>query len=133
MKLFHAADLTYNVVEQTLKGKIGKTAVSAHAVSGGRAGSKKANATNNFLANNPFFSGVKKRGNIPGGAIPLVVHPLNQCEIWDGCNAETLRRTMAAPAAPNERMPMVIPVGRGTCDGILDFGPAFEATPSQGQ
>ena len=71
MRLFRGVDLTYNVVEQTLKGKIGKTAVSAHAVSGGRAGSKKANATNNFLANNPFSSGVKKKGNIPGGAIPL--------------------------------------------------------------
>ena len=49
MRLFRGADLTYNVVEQSLKRKIGKTAVSAHAVSGGRAGSKKANATNNFL------------------------------------------------------------------------------------
>src|SRR6476619_5122320 len=63
----------------------------------------------------------------------LVVHPLNQGEIWDGCNAETLRLTMAAPAAPNEWMPVVIPVGRGTCDDVLDFAPAFKATPFQGQ
>ena len=62
-----------------------------------------------------------------------MVHPLNQGEIWDGCNAETVGLTMAAPA-PNKRIPVVIPVGRGTCDGILArFRPAFKATPFQGQ
>src|SRR3954454_24242291 len=34
-------------------------------------------------------------------AWPLVVHPLNQCEIWDGRDPETAGRTMAAAASPD--------------------------------
>jgi hypothetical protein len=64
-------DLVFNIVEQTLTGKIGETTISAHAVSGGRAGSKKKSVVNYFLANNPYSTGVKKKGDRPGGAIPL--------------------------------------------------------------
>jgi hypothetical protein len=42
----NGTDLVFNTVEQTLTGKIGETAISAHAVSGGRAGSKKKDVVN---------------------------------------------------------------------------------------
>ena len=64
-------DLVFNIVEQTLTGKIGETTINAHAVSGGRAGSKKEGVVNSFLANNPYATGVKKKSDRPGGAIPL--------------------------------------------------------------
>lgn len=64
-------DLVFNMVEQTLTGKIGDTHVSARAVSGGRAGSKKKGAVNPLMANNPFSTGIKKTKDQPGGAIPL--------------------------------------------------------------
>jgi hypothetical protein len=67
-------DLVFNIVEQTLTGKIGQTVISAHAVSGGRAGSKNEDSVNPLLANNPYGTGVKKRGDRQGeegGAIPM--------------------------------------------------------------
>ena len=64
-------DLIFNMAEQTLTGKIGDTYISARAVSGGRAGSKKKGAVNPLMANNPFSAGIKKTKNNPGGAIPL--------------------------------------------------------------
>ena len=62
-----------------------------------------------------------------------MVHPLNQCKIWDGCNAEMAGLSMAAPAAPDEGVPMIVPIGRGPYNGRLDLGPAFEATALEGQ
>jgi hypothetical protein len=64
-------DLTYNIVEELLTGIVDGTAISAHVVSGGRAGSKTAGAVNPFLANNPYATSVKKTVTIPGG--PLIM------------------------------------------------------------
>jgi hypothetical protein len=64
-------DLVFNIVEQTLTGKIGETTISAHAVSGGRAGSKNKGVVNYLLANNPYSTSVKKTDHRPGGSIPL--------------------------------------------------------------
>jgi len=64
-------DLTYNIVEELLTGKIDGVWISAHVVSGGRAGTKTRGAVNPFLANNPFATGVKLTKKRPGG--PLVL------------------------------------------------------------
>src|SRR3954464_13308230 len=67
-------------------------------------------------------------------ALPsLVVHPLNECDIWRGSDAETVRHAMAPSAAPEERMLMLVPVGGRALDGLLDFGPGVEAPSFQGQ
>jgi len=34
----------------------------------------------------------------------LVVHPLNECEVWWGSDAETAWRAMAPAAAPDKRV-----------------------------
>ena len=53
-------DLIYNLVEERLSGSIDGTVIQAHAVSGGRAGSKQVGVLNPFLANNPYATHVKK-------------------------------------------------------------------------
>lgn len=74
------ADLTYNIVEQTLRGKIGGAVINADAVSGGRAGSKTRGAVNPMLANNPYATGVKLSDDIPGGPLPLATYELRTHE-----------------------------------------------------
>jgi hypothetical protein len=72
--VFHTmtgTDLTYNIVEEMLAGSIDDTWISAHVVSGGRAGSKTRGAVNPFLANNPYATGVKTTARNPGG--PLIM------------------------------------------------------------
>lgn len=64
-------DLGYNILEQVLVGEIDGVSINAHAVSGGRAGSKTSGVVNHFLANNPYLTSVKKKGAIPGG--PLIM------------------------------------------------------------
>ena len=64
-------DLVFNIVEQLLTGSIDRTSISAHVVSGGRAGSKQRGVVNLFLANNPYATGVKKTAKTPGGPIVL--------------------------------------------------------------
>ncbi len=64
-------DLVYNIVEQVLVGRLDGNTISAHVVSGGRAGSKVAGAVNPFLANNPYATHVKLSGKTPGG--PLIL------------------------------------------------------------
>ena len=68
---FTGTDLAYNIVEEVLVGRIDDTAINAHAVAGGRAGSKTPGAVNSMLANNPYATGIKKVGNRPGG--PLIM------------------------------------------------------------
>jgi hypothetical protein len=65
------ADLTFNVLEQSLKGSIDGTTINASAVSGGRAGSKTAGAVNPLLANNPYLTRVKLSKDSPGGTLPM--------------------------------------------------------------
>ena len=72
-------DLVYNIVEESLTGKIDGTAISARAVSGGRAGSKTPGAVEFLLANNPYATGVKK-GKTAGGPIPLATYLLKTHE-----------------------------------------------------
>lgn len=64
-------DLTYNLVAERLTGQLDGYRVDAHAVSGGRAGSKMPGAVNVLLANNPFATGVRLTATNPGGPIPL--------------------------------------------------------------
>lgn len=73
-------DLTYNIVEQLLSGKIDGTWISAHVVSGGRAGSKTAGAVNPLLANNPYATGVKLSRKTPGGPLILGTYRLRTHE-----------------------------------------------------
>ena len=40
---------------------------------------------------------------------------------------------MTAPPAPDERMPVIVPVGGGSRDRLLDLGPSFEAAAFQRQ
>lgn len=54
-----------------LVGSIHGVSISAHAVAGGRAGSKTSGAVHDFLANNPYATGAKQRGKTPGG--PLIL------------------------------------------------------------
>jgi hypothetical protein len=72
---YTGTDLVYNILEQQLVGEIDGVSISAYAVSGGRAGSKTVGAVNPFLANNPYATGVKKKGdknNAPPGG-PIVI------------------------------------------------------------
>lgn len=75
-------DLTYNIAESRLTGKVAGENISAYAGSGGRAGSKTPGAVNSWLANNPFATKVKlpKDKSHPGGPLPMgqyrvVLHP----------------------------------------------------------
>ena len=68
-----------------------------------------------------------------GWPYDLVVYPLNQCKLRDGGDPEAAGWPMTSAAAPNERMPVIVPVGRGSCDGVLDLAPSLEAAPLQGQ
>src|SRR4051812_45285913 len=63
----------------------------------------------------------------------LVVHPLNECDIWRGGDAETARCAMAPATAPDERMLVRVPVGGGARDGLLDLRPGLEPSPLEGQ
>jgi hypothetical protein len=73
-------DLVYNIVEQVLSGAIDGVSILAQAGSGGRAGSKTKGAHNIFLANNPFATGVKKKGTRPGGPLPMARYLLKTHE-----------------------------------------------------
>lgn len=73
-------DLTYNIVEELLTGAIDGTSISAHGVSGGRAGSKTRGAVSPALANNPFATRVKLTKQNPGGPIVLGMYRLRTHE-----------------------------------------------------
>jgi hypothetical protein len=73
-------DLVYNIVEQMLSGRLDGVTITAHAGSGGRAGSKTKGAENIFLANNPYATRVKKKGTRPGGPLPLARYYLRTHE-----------------------------------------------------
>jgi len=64
-------DLVYNIVEEYLEGIIDGVSISAHAVAGGRSGSKLAGVVNPMLANNPYATHVKKTDRFPGGPIVM--------------------------------------------------------------
>lgn len=70
-------DLVYNIVEQTLQGRIDGVAITAQAVSGGRAGSKTPGVVNFFLANNPYMTRVKEHGAQAGGPIAIARYAIH--------------------------------------------------------
>jgi len=74
------ADLGFNILEQTLTGEIDGVSISAHAVSGGRAGSKTPGAENPILANNPYLTSVKKQGKRAGGPLIMGLYTLRTHE-----------------------------------------------------
>jgi hypothetical protein len=76
----HTADLVYNIVEERLLGNIDGVSITAHVVSGGRAGSKKKGVVNPFLANNPYATGVKQSDKTPGGPLILGLYTLRTHE-----------------------------------------------------
>jgi hypothetical protein len=73
-------DLVYNIVEELLNGRLDGVSITAHAGSGGRAGSKTKGVANIFLAGNPYATGVKKTDKNPGGPIPMARYTLRTHE-----------------------------------------------------
>src|SRR3712207_2813100 len=63
----------------------------------------------------------------------LVVHPLNERDIWRRRDAEATRSATAPAAAPDEWMPVLVPVAGGALDGRLDLRPGLEPPPLEGQ
>jgi hypothetical protein len=62
------ADLTYNIIEAHLTGRVDGVRINARALSGGRAGSKLTGVQQYFLANNPFATKIKLQEGVPGSA-----------------------------------------------------------------
>ena len=73
-------DLVYNIVEELLLGSIDGVFINARSVSGGRAGSKLPGVVNPMLANNPYATRVKKKGDTPGGPIVMGKYQLKTHE-----------------------------------------------------
>jgi len=65
------SDLRYNIATGNLTGSLDGVQISAHAGSGGRAGTKTTGALNWWLANNPFATRVKLSEAHPGGPLPM--------------------------------------------------------------
>ncbi len=72
-------------------------------------------------------------GRIQRGNPGLVVHPLNEFKFWEGGDAEAARLPMTPPPAPDEGVPVLVPVGGGPRDGGFDLGPSLEATAFERQ
>lgn len=73
-----ACDLTYNIVEENLRGMVGGVTINCLAGSGGRAGTKTKDAYNPFLANNALathvHTGAHSFGPLPQGSYYMVPH-----------------------------------------------------------
>jgi hypothetical protein len=63
----------------------------------------------------------------------LAVHLLNQRDSWENGNTEPAGLPMAPTASPDEGMLVLIPVGCGAFDRLLDLGPGLEPAPFQRQ
>jgi hypothetical protein len=75
------ADLIYNIVEQSLRGGIDGTWITARAVAGGRAGSKSPGVVEYLRANNPYATHVKKTSSVAGGPLPVSTYTLRTHEL----------------------------------------------------
>lgn len=73
-------NLVYDILNCTLSGEIDGSHITAHAVSGGRAGSKTPGAVEPALSNNPFMTHVKKSAAGPGGPLPINTYYLRTHE-----------------------------------------------------
>ena len=73
-------DLTSNICDCKLSGAIDGTQILAHAVSGGRAGSKTDGAVNELIANNPFTYKMKLEHGGVGGVLPITEYVLRTHE-----------------------------------------------------
>src|SRR5215471_3071430 len=66
----------------------------------------------------------------------LVVHPVSLCCFWqrrDTSLARSATWLMSPTAAPDIRMPMLVPVRRRFCDGCDDLFPGLKASPLECQ
>ncbi len=122
---YTGTDLIYNILEEQLVGEIDKVSISAYAVSGGRAGSKTRGAVNPLLANNPYATRVKKKGEKqdapPGGPIVLGRYSLQTHET----KANMIRLVPAAGTDMHGRSGFLIhgrgPRGSDGCIVPTDF------------
>ncbi|ORE88027.1 hypothetical protein ATO4_24756 [Aurantimonas sp. 22II-16-19i] len=73
-------DLVYNVCSSSLTGSIDGVNIVATAVSGGRAGSKLDDVVQDFIANNPFTTGIKLKNGGVGGVLPLTEYRMRTHE-----------------------------------------------------
>jgi hypothetical protein len=122
------ADLTFNVVEGRLTGRIGKLFIDAAAGSGGRWGSKTPGAYRYFLANNVFSSAVRFNKRIPGsvgGTIPLGVYRLRSHESVKGKEVTEIRLLPDRSDHLHGRGGFLIhgrgPIGSEGCIVLVDF------------
>ena len=67
-------DLVFNIAEERLFGSVDGVKIDAHAVAGGRAGSKFAGAQNSFLRNNPMATHVKAPDHPYKGPLAIGKH-----------------------------------------------------------
>jgi hypothetical protein len=78
MEVSMLVQLTYNIVDQHLRGNFGGTSISCEAGSGGRAGTKTKNATNWRLQNNALAThvhdGAHDYGPLPQGKYHMRPH-----------------------------------------------------------
>src|ERR671938_395245 len=72
-----------------------------------------------------------KKAPLQDGA--LVVHPVTLSRSWQYTNAGLAAGAMAPPPAPDEGMPMLVPVGGGLRHGLADLLPGREAPALEGQ
>ena len=59
----------------------------------------------------------------------LVVHPLNEFDIWQDCDPGAARSAMTSAPAPEEGVLVGIPIGRGAFDSLFDLGPGIKPPP----
>src|SRR5260370_30147161 len=64
---------------------------------------------------------------------PLVVHPANLGHLWHEANARAAWRAVAAPAPPDKRMLVGIPISRRLPHGSSQVLPGREPPPLEGQ
>lgn len=55
-----------------------------------------------------------------------MVHPVNLCDLRQQADARPAAWAMAAPLAPDERMPMLVPIRGGLGHGLADVRPVLE-------
>jgi hypothetical protein len=65
--------------------------------------------------------------------LSLVVHPTSLCYFWHNSDASWTPRPMAATPAPDNGMPMGMPVHGGGLNGLAHVRPGFTAAPFEGQ
>ena len=65
--------------------------------------------------------------------IPLVVHPLNESDIWQDCDPGAARSAMTPAPAPEEGVLVRLSILGGAFDRLFDLRPSIEPAPLQRQ